>query len=463
MVETFRCYEEGITLEFSLPGLLGLALLLILGVFFSMAQAALVNARRHLLRDQSERGNRQAHFALEVAEDSTRVLSTFQMAVFLNHFMAAGLLVIIFHVPLTVLIASVVPALEANSAWLVYLIGVPLAAFLIFLLTDMLPSSLVHRNAESWAMMLAGPAWLTMMLLTPLVAISGGLRKGIASPQNGIDGTLVTEEEIMTLVDAGEEEGAIEQEEKEMIYSIFQLDETLAREIMVPRIDIIAIEMTTPLDEAIDVIKKAGHSRIPLYEESLDHIKGLLYAKDFLNVWNAQRETTNLKTLLRPALFVPETKRVLDLLRELQTAKVHMAVVVDEYGGTAGLVTIEDIVEEIVGEILDEYDVAEEAPFESIGEGEYIFDARIGLDDFNHVMDASLPDELADTLGGFIYGQLGRVPVVGETVKSEHLFLTVTEIADQRILKVKVKQVPPSGDVPAPKDENNHAQPKEDH
>jgi len=154
----------------------------------------------------------------------------------------------------------------------------------------------------------------------------------------------------------------------------------------------------------------------------------------------------------------------LDLLRELQTAKVHMAVVIDEYGGTAGLVTIEDIVEEIVGEILDEYDVAEEAPFEFISEGEYIFDARVGLADFNHVMDADLSDELADTLGGFIYGQLGRVPVVGEIVKSEHLCLTVTEIADQRILKVKVKHIQPSSDVPAPeKDDNDHVQPKENH
>ncbi len=452
-------------MELSLPGLIGLVLLLLLGAFFAASQAALVNARRHLLRDQIERGSRQARLALKVAEDSTRVLSTFQLAAFLTHFLIAGLLIIVFHTPLASLIASMLPALSSISAWVGYLIGIPLAAFLIFLLVDLLPTALVQRNAEYWAMTLAGPARLTIALSAPLVAISARIRRGIASPQDGVDGTLVTEEEIMTLVDAGEEEGAIEQEEKEMIYSIFQLGETLAREIMLPRIDIIALDINSPLDQAIEMIKKAGHSRIPLYEESLDHIKGLLYAKDLLSVWNAEMGAINLRVLMRPALFVPETKRVLDLLRELQSAKVHMAVVIDEYGGTAGLVTIEDIVEEIVGEILDEYDLAEEAPYESVGEGEFIFDARIGLDDFNHIVDANLPDELADTLGGFIYGQLGKVPVVGETIETEHLRLTVTEITDQRILKVQVKRISPGGEPPASKDEDedDHAQPKEEH
>lgn len=450
-------------MELSLPGLIGLALLLLLGAFLAASQAALVNARRHLLRDQGERGSRQARFALDVAEDSTRVLSTFHLANLLNHFLTAGLLVVVFHAPLALLIASTLPALAPSSAWLSYLIGIPPAAFLIFLLTDLLPTALVHRNTESWALALAGPSRLTMALLAPLVTISSRVRRGIASPRNGAEGTLVTEEEIMTLVDAGEEEGAIEQEEKEMIYSIFRLDETLAREIMVPRIDVIALEINTPLDQAIEVIKKAGHSRIPLYEESLDHIKGLLYAKDLLNVWDVQKDTINLKALLRPALFVPETKRVLDLLRELQSAKVHMAVIVDEYGGTAGLVTIEDIVEEIVGEILDEYDLAEEAPYQSIGVGEYIFDARIGLDDFNHIVGANLPDELADTLGGFIYGQLGKVPIIGETIETEQLCLTVAEITDQRILKVQVKRVSPGGIPSTSTDEDKHAQSKEDH
>jgi CBS domain containing-hemolysin-like protein len=247
----------------------------------------------------------------------------------------------------------------------------------------------------------------------------------------------------MTLVDAGEEEGAIDEDEKEMIYSIFQLDETLAREIMVPRIDMVALEVGTPLVEARRLVIEAGHSRIPIYEGSLDHIKGLLYAKDLLTVWHGGAEELDFAAILRPALFVPESKRVSDLLRELQSAKVHMAVVVDEYGGTAGLVTIEDIVEEIVGEIIDEYDIGEEALLEQLGEDEFIFDARINLDDFNHLLDTKLSDELGDTLGGFIYGQLGKVPQPGERIETDCLLLEVLNVSDRRIGKVRVKRLAP--------------------
>ena len=419
-------------MEPPLPGLIGLVSLLLLGAVFTASQAALVNARRHLLREQSERGDRRA-----------------------------GLLIIVFLVPLASLISSALPSLASASTLLAYLIGIPAAAFLVFLLAETLPATLAQSNAEYWAMVLAGPARLIIALFSPLVTIGSQVRRGIASPHNGgIDGTLVTEEEIMTLVDVGEEEGAIEQEEKEMIYSIFRLDETLAREIMLPRIDIVALDINTPLEQAIEVITRAGHSRIPVYEESLDHIKGLLYAKDLLYVQNNEKDKVDLKTLLRPASFVPETKGVLDLLRELQSAKVHMTIVIDEYGGTAGLVTIEDIVEEIVGEIIDEYDLAEEAPYELVSEGEYIFDARVGLDNFNHILSVNLPDELADTLGGFIYGQLGKVPIIGEIVETEQLQLKVTEIADQRIRKVQVTRLLPAQD--GSKSENGRSQPKDE-
>jgi CBS domain containing-hemolysin-like protein len=252
------------------------------------------------------------------------------------------------------------------------------------------------------------------------------------------EGATITEEEIMTLVDAGEEEGSIQLGEKEMIYSIFQLDDTLAREIMVPRIDIVAVEGQKSLDEARDIIIEAGHSRIPVYDGSLDQIIGLLYAKDLLNINAVESKTKALKSMLRPALFVPETKRVPDLLHELRNSKVHLAVVIDEYGGTAGLVTIEDIMEEIVGEILDEYDSAEEAPYETLGPDEFLFDGGINLDDFNRVMESQLPDEMGDTLAGFIYGELGKVPDSGEIVLAGSLKLEVASVVDRRIRKVRV-------------------------
>jgi putative hemolysin len=428
----------------ALPGLIGLFVLLVLSAYFSAAQAALTNARRPVLREQAERGNKRARLAAQIAEDSSRVLNTFQLASVLSYFLIAGLIAMFLLPHVVVWLSERLPAVASASGLIVYLIAIPLAGMLTFLLVDLLPHTLAHRAPERWALALVPFIQITMALFSPLVVLAAFVRKQIAVPLGDVESGQITEEEIMTLVDAGEEEGTIELEEKEMIYSIFQLDETLAREIMVPRIDIVAFDIDTPLEEAREVIIRAGHSRVPVFEGSLDHIKGLLYAKDLLKVWHEGKQSLDLNSLLRPALFVPESKRVSDLLRELQSAKVHMAIVIDEYGGTAGLVTIEDIVEEIVGEILDEYDEAEEAPYQAVGPDEYIFDARVSLDDINHLMDAELSDELGDTLAGFIYGQLGKVPAPGEIIETDCLHIEVLSVDNRRIRKVRVKRIPRS-------------------
>ncbi len=175
-----------------------------------------------------------------------------------------------------------------------------------------------------------------------------------------------------------------------MIHSIFELSETLAREIMVPRIDVLALDVHTPSDEAVDALLSSHFSRMPVYQDSVDNILGLLYAKDLLRVWREGNQTVSLHTLLRPAHFVPEAKKINELLEEMQIRRVHMAIIVDEYGGVAGLVTLEDIVEEILGEIQDEYDQGEELPYQPLGDGEYLFQGRIDLDDFNEVMSSNL-------------------------------------------------------------------------
>src|SRR3972149_1871914 len=206
-----------------------------------------------------------------------------------------------------------------------------------------------------------------------------------------------------------------------MIYSIFDIGETLVREIMIPRMDVLALDMGTPVPEAVNAVISVGHSRIPVYRGSIDNVVGLLYAKDLLRVWQSGGQTTPLRGPLRPAYFVPETKKVDDLLAELQQQRIHMAIVVDEYGGTAGLVTLEDIVEEIVGEIRDEYDVNEESLFERVDENENLVDARIDLDEVNELLSLRLPSGDSDSLGGFIYGQLGHVPAPSEKIPTEHV------------------------------------------
>jgi len=250
--------------------------------------------------------------------------------------------------------------------------------------------------------------------------------------------TLITEEEIKTIVDAGEEGGVLEEDEKEMIYSIFEFGDTLVREVMVPRIDVIAVEAATPIREALDVIIQAGHSRVPVYQDTIDNIIGLLYAKDLLAYLRDGRTGVRLQDVVRQTYFIPEAKKVDELLEELQKQRTHMAVVVDEYGGIAGLVTIEDILEEIVGEIQDEYDAVEDPLVEAINPDEYIMNARINLDDVSHLLNVTLPAESGDTLGGFIYSQLGKVPAAGEKLQFGDLRLEVLSVSGRRIGKVRV-------------------------
>ena len=294
----------------------------------------------------------------------------------------------------------------------------------------------VLGNAEIWALRLTPFARALMSVLSVLI-LPVGLPKEIEIAPELL--AMVTEDELKTLVDAGQEEGVFEQGERRMIYSIFELSDTLVREIMVPRIDMLALEVRTPLTDAVDALLRSGHSRVPVFDETVDNTLGLLYAKDILRAWSEGNQISSLRDLLRPAYFVPEAKKVDELLEEMQSRRVHMAVVFDEYGGVAGLVTLEDIVEEILGEIRDEYDQAEEMPYQALRDGSYIFQARIDLDDFNEVMGAHLPKDEADTVGGFIYSRLGQVPDVGDTVEQDNLLLTVEQVTGRRIHKVRAQ------------------------
>jgi CBS domain containing-hemolysin-like protein len=251
----------------------------------------------------------------------------------------------------------------------------------------------------------------------------------------------VTDESLRDWVENEQPESTLEKGEREMIYSIFRFSETMAKEIMVPRMDVLALEVNTTISDARHEFIKAGHSRVPVYEDSIDNVVGLLYAKDLLAVVDGSDTIAAQRQLLRQAYFVPEAKKVDELLTEMQSRGVHMVLVVDEYGGVAGVVTLEDIVEEIVGEIRDEYDQSEESLFEQIDENTYLILGRATIDEFNFITNGSLSDEYADTLGGFIYGQLGRVPQPGEVVTNENFEFTVEQVVARRIIKVKVRRL----------------------
>ncbi len=248
----------------------------------------------------------------------------------------------------------------------------------------------------------------------------------------------VTEEEIHTLIDVGEQEGVINRDEHAMIDAVLDLGDTLVREILVPRTEMVAVEITTPVTEVLETIIEAGHSRIPVYEGDVDHITGILYAKDLLKLWGKLPEEISIRSICRKAYFIPETKTTADLLKEFKKRRVHMAVAVDEYGGTSGIITIEDILEEIVGEIRDEHDPVEQSGISRLDDGSYIFDARSHIEDVEDELNVQLPRGEYDTLGGFLSHLLGHVPAQGEQGRYETMLFTVEEADARKVSTIKV-------------------------
>jgi len=413
---------------------LGLLVLLVLDLFTIAFRAALQNAslaRLLSLKEEMEAKVSPVVNLLQAPQDWQAASNLTQL---FTRFLAASLLLALF-APLV---------LGAPQAWtttpVLMELGILLLAVVVVFWLEWAVEVAVTRHPEAWSMRLAPYMRSLMVMLSPFLVLplAIGRRKG---EEQGPMST-VTEEELKSMVDAGHEGGVLEGDERQMIYSIFELGDTLVREIMLPRIYINALEVTTPLPEAVDTLIRLGHSRVPVYEESVDNILGLLYAKDLLRVWRQGDQIDSLRSLLRPATFIPEAKKVDELLEEMQKGHVHMAMVVDEYGGIAGLVTLEDIFEEIVGEIQDEYDQSEEAPYVQVGDGEYIFQGRVDIKNFNEVMGSQLPTEETETLGGFIYEQVGRVPLSGESLQVGDISLTFEQVIGRRIRKVRAKKQP---------------------
>ena len=408
-----------------------LVLLLIAETLFAAARSALVNSRSTTLQRLEHDGATGSARAARITQDSSSLLLSLRIALGVIRLLAIG----------------VAAATYLNFADGLLGFALTLAATgLVMSALEFLAEILVLRNPEAWALRLSPLVAVLGTSLSPLVRLMLKLGGQGSANQNGPLHPLVTEEEIMTLVDAGEEGGSIEQDEKEMIFSIFRLDDTLAREVMVPRIDVRALEESTSIPDATDVMLKTGYSRAPIFNENIDNVTGLIYVKDLLEAWSAGNYERPIEELKREAYFVPEAKKVDDLLDEMQASRFHLAIVVDEYGGTAGLVTIEDIVEEIVGEIRDEYDFAEEANYEQGEDGEYIFSGGIDLDDVNQITNADLPTDAGETLGGFIYSELGRVPSPGDQLESGGLELVVDQVVRRRIRRVRARRSAPASD-----------------
>ncbi len=443
----------------SVSGLIVLLVFIFLQGVLTTLYTALSSARKAQIRELAEDKYPGAALALKLAGNPLHLLAVYQFWSILLIILEAG-------IAMSFLAPEVIDWLREAGAGaktaeiLAYGVGAPVLTLTLLVFSYHVPTAVTIGRDEKFAAMVSTAM---SFLYYPLYPLASALQvlSGRVSLAMGIHPIVkVTEEEIKTLVDEGSEDGLIEDDEKAMIYSVFKFGDTLAREVMVPRIDMVAVDLKTNLKEALDTIIKAGHSRIPVYEDTIDNIKGLLYAKDLLNVWQKGEEMGDLASLLRAPYFVPESKKAADLLAEFQTRKVHLAIVIDEYGGTAGLVTLEDLIEEIVGEIRDEYDLLEEEEYQKISSTEYICDAGLDLDDLNELLDAELPTDESDTLGGFIFTALGKVPEVGDKVVAEGIEMEVLTLNGRRIQKVRVTKIEELSDNPSPVSESELVTPE---
>lgn len=321
---------------------------------------------------------------------------------------------------------------------LAVLIPVVVMLFVILIFGEIVPRTFGTRYAETLSLRTAGLLSIVSRALSPLTALFISIANIFIRLFGGKpikELPVMTEEEL--IAGAAEEEGVIEEEEKELIHSIFEFGDTIVREVMVPRMDMVAVNVDAPIEEVLSLIIHEGHSRVPVYEETVDNVIGVIYAKDLLIQMNKGNIDIPLRRLMRPAYYVPELKKVNELLRELQKKRLHIAIVVDEYGGTAGLVTIEDLLEEIVGEIFDEYDL-EETLVEYIDEKTIRMDARVNIDEANEILNINLSRDDIDTVGGFVYSLFGRIPKPGEKVGFGGYTFKVEKVIGRRISKILI-------------------------
>jgi putative hemolysin len=425
-----------------------LAVILLLDLAIAGGRSALTNVSPARLLSQRERWGEAIDRVMLLLHTARRHLAALYILQMLTRFLFAGGVFLLLYNSQTIPVSN-----QTAIDWLLPLFWLLFLAVIIAWL-EWIVAALASRDPEAGAVRLSSFIRAVGFLMMPLSLVPMLITREADGKMESV--IRVTEAELKTMVDAGEQEGLIERDERKMIYSIFDLGETLAREIMVPRIDVLALEVNTNLAQAVDALLDSGYSRVPVYDETIDNILGLLYAKDLLNAWRSGSEVSGLKDLVRPAYYVPEAKKADELLAEMQARRIHMAVVVDEYGGVAGIVTLEDIVEEIVGEIQDEFDLSEEAFYQEINPDEYLVAGRMDLDDFNELLNVNLPDDDADTLGGYIYSRIGRVPTGGESVEVEDLRLTVEQVSKRRIRKVRAQRIQPPLDE---KLEESHARP----
>ena len=422
--------------------LLVIVLLTFLEAIFVASEIALVTMRRTRIDQLAEEGDRAAKRVKGLVAQPGRFLAVTQLGLTFIGFLASAYAAVNLTASLeTALKGTGLPVISTSATALALIIVTLLLALFTIVFGELVPKSLALAHKEQFALRLSGLVVVLLRILGPLVAVLTAVTNAVAGMLGAGDEAqeVMSTQELSLLVERGADQGILEAEEEQMIQAVIELGDQRVHEVMVPRIAMISLPAGATLEEAIDTLIDEGHSRVPVYEETIDEVVGILYAKDLLPfLKGSAAERPALRSILRTPVFVPESMSVDDLLHEFQRRKVHLAIVLDEYGGTAGLVTIEDLLEEIVGEIQDEYD-EEEPLIVRLSEHEARIDGRTDVDDLEELFDTNFGLEDADeydTVGGLIYHRLGTVPKPGDVIPIDGLTLTVETTDGRRVGKV---------------------------
>jgi CBS domain containing-hemolysin-like protein len=408
--------------------------LFLASIWLALAETAFTRMSRIRALSLADEGDKRAGKLAVMLERPEQTLNVVLLLVLVTQLTSATLIGVL---------------LEGSAGALGLVIGIVLQIVLFFVIGEVAPKTYAVQHTERAALRVTPFLWF-LGNFAPLRALSRGLI-GVANvvlPGKGLkQGPFVTEEEIRTMADVAADEDAIELDERKLIHSIFEFGDTVVREAMTPRPDMVAVAADEPVETAIDRAIEGGYSRLPAYEGTTDNIVGLVYLKDLVRRARAGEGGGPVRGALRAAVFVPEQKRVAELLDEMQTKQYHMAIVIDEHGGTAGLVTLEDLLEEIVGEIADEYD-AETPTLEHLADGSLRVPGRMAIDDVSEELGLELPDTEWDTVGGLVFNLLGKVPDEGECVQFKGVELCAERVQGRRIISVLIRRRDETGEHP---------------
>lgn len=404
--------------------IVSLIVLIGLSSFFSMSETALMSINKIKLRHMVEEGVAGAKAVEKLIEDPNKLLSSILIGNNIVNIGASSLA--------TVLATNIFGSSGVG-------IATGIMTILILIFGEITPKSIAKQKSEAVSLMVVKPIQFTVVIFKPFVYIFTGISslfiRLLGGDPNGSD-SFITEEELKTMVDVSEEEGVLENVEKEMIFNVFDFVDLQVKDVMVQRVDIVAVDEEATYDEVMDIIKSEQFSRIPIYSETIDNIIGVINVKDFAMVEDI-REDFNVSKYVREPFYTFEFKKIVELFKEMKKARTHIAVVLDEYGGTVGLVTLEDLVEEIVGEIEDEYD-DDDHSIEIIKDNEYVVDGSARLHDVSEILDADIDSEEFDSVGGLMIGALGRMPEEKEEVVTNNITFIAEEIEKNRIKKVRI-------------------------